>query len=68
MHDGHIYSLFKVIDHYTTDIDTTQINLDQSLKRKINISAKEKYDLVYFLYTLTDSSFIRNPRFATDKK
>jgi cytochrome c peroxidase len=68
MHDGHIYSLFKVIDHYTTDIDTTQINLDQSLKRKINISAKEKYDLVYFLYTLTDSSFIRNPRFSFDKK
>jgi cytochrome c peroxidase len=68
MHDGHIYSLFKVIDHYTTGIDTSQNNLDQSLKRKINISAKEKYDLVYFLYTLTDSSFITNPRFATDKK
>jgi cytochrome c peroxidase len=68
MHDGHIYSLFKVIDHYTKDIDTTQINLDQSLKRKINISAKEKYDLVYFLYTLTDSSFIKNPRFAMEMK
>jgi hypothetical protein len=42
--------------------------LDKSLKRKINISAKEKYDLVYFLYTLTDSSFIKNPRFAPEKK
>jgi cytochrome c peroxidase len=68
MHDGHIYSLFKVIDHYTTRIDTSQSNLDKSLKRKINISAKEKYDLVYFLYTLTDSSFIKNPRFAMEMK
>jgi cytochrome c peroxidase len=68
MHDGHIYSLFKVIDHYTTGIDTSQNNLDKSLKRKINISAKEKYDLVYFLYTLTDSSFIKNPRFAQEMK
>ena len=68
MHDGHIYSIFKVIDHYTTGIDTSQSNLDKSLKRKINISAKEKYDLVYFLYTLTDSNFIKNPRFAPEKK
>jgi cytochrome c peroxidase len=68
MHDGHIYSLFKVIDHYTTGIDTSQINMDKSLKRKINISAKERYDLVYFLYTLTDSIFINNPRFAPKMK
>ena len=46
MHDGHIYSLFKVIDHYTTGIDTSQSNLDKSLKRKINISAKEKLNLI----------------------
>lgn len=63
MHDGHIYSIFKVIDHYTKGIDTSQSLLDPSLKRKFNISEKEKYELVYFLFTLTDSSFIKNPRF-----
>lgn len=64
MHDGHIYSLYKVIDHYSNDIDTSLVNLDQSLKRKMNFSKKEKYELAYFLFTLTDSSFIKNPKFA----
>lgn len=64
MHDGRLYTLYDVIEHYTTGIDTMQKNLDPILKRKINISEKQKYELVYFLYTLTDSSFIKNPRFA----
>ena len=68
MHDGHIYSLFQVIDHYTKNIDPNQINLDPVLKRKINISNKERIELVYFLYTLTDSSFVKNSRFAADHK
>ncbi len=68
MHDGHIYSLFQVIDHYTKGIDTTQTNLDSTLKKKILISNKEKIELVYFLYTLTDSVFIKNPRFGPDHK
>ncbi len=66
MHDGHIYSLFQVIDHYSKNIDTTQTRLDPILKKKINISNKERIELVYFLYTLTDSSFVRNNRFAAD--
>jgi len=68
MHDGHIYSLFQVIDHYTKNIDTTQAFLDPGLKKKISISSKEKTELVYFLYTLTDSSFLSNPRFSSDHK
>ena len=63
-HDGSVYSLYKVVDHYRIIIDTTVETLDPLLRKKISISEKEKYELVYFLYTLTDSSFIKNPLFA----
>lgn len=68
MHDGRIYSLYQVVEHYRKGIDTTQATLDQSLKNRISLSNKEKNDLIYFLYTLTDSSFIKNPRYAPDVK
>ena len=68
MHDGHIYSLFQAIDHYTGKIDTTRSDIDPLLKNKIRLTNRQRSELVYFLYTLTDSSFIRNPRFAPDKK
>jgi cytochrome c peroxidase len=68
MHDGHIYSLFSVIDHYRSGIDSSRNDIDPILKNKIEITAKEKNDLVYFLYTLTDSSFVKNPRFGPDRK
>lgn len=68
MHDGRHYSLFSVIDHYRTGIDTSSRLIDPLLRKKIVLTNKEKNELVYFLYTLTDSSFIKNPRFAPDKK
>ena len=63
MHDGRMYSLENVLDHYT-HLDTTLINLDPLLTKKINLSDKEKKQLVLFLYTLTDTSFTKNKRFA----
>jgi len=68
MHDGHIYSLFQVIDHYTQKIDTSRKDIDPILTRKISLTNRERSELVYFLYTLTDSSFVKNPRFAPEKK
>lgn len=68
MHDGRHYSLFSVIDHYRNGIDTSNKSIDPLLYKKISLTNKEKNELVYFLYTLTDSSFIRNPRFAPEKK
>jgi cytochrome c peroxidase len=68
MHDGRIYSLFSVIDHYRKNIDTTRSDIDPSLRKKIQITDKDRIELVYFLYTLTDSSFIKNPRFAPDHR
>lgn len=67
-HDGHVYSLFQMIDHYRSGIDTTRTDIDPLLRRRINMTNKDRIELVYFLYTLTDSSFIRNPRFAPDRK
>lgn len=64
MHDGRIYSVPQVIDHYTSKIDISQGNLDPLLKNRITITRQEKTDLTYFLYTLTDSAFLKDPRFG----
>ena len=63
MHDGRMQGLENVINHYT-NIDTSTINLDPLLKKKISLSEKEKKQLAFFLYTLTDTSFTKNKRFA----
>lgn len=64
MHDGRHFSLYHVVEHYRTGIITDQPTLDPSLRNRIELTKKEKNDLVYFLYTLTDSSFIKDPRFG----
>jgi cytochrome c peroxidase len=62
MHDGRFGYLDKVINHYT-HLDTSMLNLDPLLKKKIVISDFEKQQLLLFLYTLTDTSFTKNKRF-----
>lgn len=64
MHDGSIYSLYKVVDHYADGINPDASGLDPLLKKKINLSAFERSELVYFLYTLSDTSFTRNPEYG----
>lgn len=64
MHDGRFFSLGQVIDHYRTGIHTDQPNLDSSLKIRLPMSNTEKNNLIYFLFTLTDSALVHNPRFA----
>ncbi len=63
MHDGRLNVLDKVIAHYTS-LDTALKNLDPLLKRKIILTEKEKKQLEMFLYTLTDTSFTKNKRYA----
>jgi hypothetical protein len=55
-----------VIDHYTTRIHRDNPRLDSMLKQPIMLSKTQKKELLYFLYTLTDSSFLFNPVFAPD--
>ena len=51
MHDGSLATLETVIDRY-------------SEARRIGLSAEEKGDLIAFLKSLTDVSFVTNPRLA----
>ena len=64
MHDGTVYSIPQVIEHYRTGIITGQPTLDPLLKDRIALSNLEKNQLVYFIYTLTDSSFTKNMRYT----
>ena len=64
MHDGRFYTVGQAIDHYRTGIVTTQNTLDPLLKNRIAISNAEKNDLIYFLYTLTDTTLNKDPRFS----
>lgn len=66
MHDGRIYSIPQVIEHYRSGINVDQPTLDPLLKNRIPLTILEKNQLVYFIYTLTDSSFTKNARFAPE--
>jgi cytochrome c peroxidase len=62
MHDGRFYSLSEVIDHYLA-IDTSRNDIDPVLKKRIVMTPLQKNQLIYFMYTLTDTSFTKNPLF-----
>ncbi len=63
MHDGRFDVLDKVIEHYVS-LDTSTRNVDPILKRKILLTEREKKQLALFLYTLTDTAFTKNKRYA----
>ena len=58
MHDGRYRNLQMVLFHYST-LDTTAYNLHPSLK-KMDLTEDDKRNLVQFLRTLTDPSFLYN--------
>lgn len=63
MHDGRLYSIYDVLDHYSTKM-VVGPTTDSLLKKKLPLSNFEKGQLVAFLLTLTDSSFIKDDRFV----
>ena len=69
MHDGRFATLDEVIDHYSEHLQPSP-TLSPSLKDTTNtpinlhLTQQEKSDLLAFLHTLTDSTFITDPRFA----
>jgi cytochrome c peroxidase len=65
-HDGRFLSINQMLEHYSTGIQDSP-TLDPLLKNKIPLSATEKFYLVQFLATLTDSTFITDKRFAEPK-
>lgn len=62
-HDGRFTSLNQMIEHYSTGIQDGP-TLDPLLKTKIPLNPTEKFYLTQFLATLTDSTFLKDKRFA----
>ncbi len=67
MHDGRFKSLEEVLDFYSKGVQQKSPNIDEHMVpfgKGLYLSDAQKADLVAFLKTLTDSSFISNPAFS----
>lgn len=74
MHDGSIATLDEVIEHYNAGGRTVKsgphagVGAESPLKsefiKPMELTPQEKRDLVAFLRSLTDSTFLRDPRFT----
>jgi cytochrome c peroxidase len=62
MHDGRFNTLAQCINHYRTGVQQSP-TLDPLLANGINLTNAQATDLSVFLRTLTDSSFLADPRF-----
>jgi cytochrome c peroxidase len=72
MHDGRFRTLEEVIDHYSEHVAASPAlspSLQDTSRKpiRLHLSVEEKADLIAFLNTLTDSTFITDPRFADPK-
>mgnify|MGYP005850374199 FL=1 len=67
MHDGRLFTLEAVLNHYASGVVHTQ-NLDPILNTNgtlgIPLTAAEKLKIIAFLKTLTDHQFLTDRRFA----
>ncbi len=69
MHDGRFATLEQVIDFFNAGVQPNP-DLDPLLKaadgapKRLGLSADQKAALVAFLKTLTDSTFLKDPRFS----
>ncbi|MDW3647180.1 MAG: cytochrome c peroxidase [Bacteroidia bacterium] len=66
MHDGSIATLREVIDFYEKGGEDHP-NKHMFVRRR-RMSEEDKADLLAFMHSLTDSSFLQNPQFAPPKK
>ena len=73
MHDGRFKTLEEVLDHYSDHVQMASPGLDNNLIQGINdppfgthmdLTATEKKQVIAFLNTLTDESFITDTRFS----
>jgi len=65
MHDGSFQTLEEVIDHYNAG-GKNHIN-KSNIIRPLALTKQEKKDLIAYLKTLTDYSFINNKNFKNEK-
>ncbi|MBW7913998.1 MAG: c-type cytochrome [Taibaiella sp.] len=62
MHDGRVKTLEQVLNHYATGIHQSP-TLDPQLLNGIQLTMQQRSDLLAFLNTLNDESFIKDKRF-----
>lgn len=67
MHDGRFTTLEEVVDHYNNGLQASS-TLDPALAYTMNtglmLDAQDKVDLVAFLKTFTDQTFLHNPAYS----
>ncbi len=65
MHDGRYSTLHEVLNFYSDHVNFTEYT-DPLMNHEggINLTDEQKEDVIAFLKTLTDSTFINNPRFS----
>jgi cytochrome c peroxidase len=63
MHDGRFNTLLQCINHYRIGIQQSS-TLDPLLTGGITLTNTEANDITVFLRTLTDSTFLKDPRFS----
>ena len=67
MHDGRFSSLEEVVDHYNEGIHPST-TVDEALRATSDtglfLTAEDKVDLVNFLKTLTDQTFLNDQRYT----
>jgi cytochrome c peroxidase len=63
MHDGRFRTLRQVLDHYTRNFENTP-GVDPVLAKGIALTGRDKTDIIAFLKTLTDKTFLYDRRFA----
>jgi cytochrome c peroxidase len=66
MHDGRFETLEEVVEHYNSG-GKASLTVDPLMKHVgtgLNLTTQEKADLVAFLRSMTDSTFINDTRFT----
>lgn len=64
MHDGRFKKLREVVQYYAEELDQSNPYLSQQLKSDMKLSKNDQKDLISFLCTLTDRTFLYNRRYG----
>jgi cytochrome c peroxidase len=67
MHDGRFKKLSEVLNHYANNIQHGK-TLSEELSQPVSLTSNEKVDIIAFLLTLTDKSFLFNPQYYYPKE
>ena len=62
MHNGRFETLEEVVDFYADNVQSSS-TIDPTMLKQRNLNPQERRDLVAFLKTMTDSSFVQNPAY-----